>query len=50
MKTGRKMRMAIIAGYVPGESYGLLGPQMAATVIQENTPYGMHRGGGGTGR
>ena len=31
-------KMAIIAGYLPGESYGLLGPQMAATIICENTP------------
>ena len=36
-KTGK--RMAIIASYVEGETYGLLGPQMAATVIRENTPY-----------
>jgi hypothetical protein len=32
-------RMAIIASYFKGETYGLLGPQMAASVIQENTPY-----------
>ena len=31
--------MVIIASYFAGETYGLLGPQMAATVIQENTPY-----------
>lgn len=31
--------MAIIASYFGDETYGLLGPQMAATVIQENTPY-----------
>ena len=31
--------MAIISSYFAGETYGLLGPQMAATVIQENTPY-----------
>lgn len=31
-------RMAIIASYVPGEQYGLLGPQMAATVIENHTP------------
>jgi hypothetical protein len=31
--------MAIIASYFADETYGLLGPQMAATVIQENTPY-----------
>jgi hypothetical protein len=32
-------KMAIISSYFSGESYGLLGPQMAATIIQENTPY-----------
>jgi len=32
-------RMAIIASYFEDETYGLLGPQMAATVIQENTAY-----------
>ncbi|RLB74413.1 MAG: hypothetical protein DRH15_15465 [Deltaproteobacteria bacterium] len=31
--------MAILASYFPGETYGLLGPQMAATLIEENTPY-----------
>ena len=31
--------MVIIASYFDGETYGLLGPQMAATVIQENTSY-----------
>ncbi|MBW2005171.1 MAG: hypothetical protein JRI72_11295, partial [Deltaproteobacteria bacterium] len=34
-----KKKMAIIASYLSGETYGLLGPQMAATIIQENTPY-----------
>jgi len=34
-----KKKMAIISSYFAGETYGLLGPQMAATVIQENTPY-----------
>jgi hypothetical protein len=34
-----KKRLAIIASYFAGESYGLLGPQMAATVIRENTSY-----------
>jgi hypothetical protein len=40
-ETGSRPRkkMAIIASYFAGETYGLLGPQMAATVIQENTPY-----------
>ncbi|MDD5206727.1 MAG: hypothetical protein PHS17_14985 [Desulfobacterales bacterium] len=32
-------KMAIIAGYFAGETYGLLGPQMAATIIEEHTPY-----------
>lgn len=31
--------MAIISGYFKGETYGLLGPQMAATLIDANTPY-----------
>ena len=31
--------MAIIASYFKDETYGLLGPQMAATLIQDNTPY-----------
>jgi len=35
----RKNRMAIISSYFGGESYGLLGPQMAATIIEENTTY-----------
>jgi hypothetical protein len=37
--TVKKKRMAIIASYFTGENYGLLGPQMAAAVIEENTPY-----------
>ncbi len=35
----KQKRMIIIASYFVGETYGLLGPQMAATVIQENTSY-----------
>ena len=31
--------MVIIAGYLDGESHGLLGPQLAATVIQEHSSY-----------
>ncbi len=31
--------MVIIAGYYENENYGLLGPQMAATIIQDHTPY-----------
>jgi hypothetical protein len=33
------MKAAIIASYFAGETYGFLGPQMAATVIRENTPF-----------
>ncbi|MFO7599039.1 MAG: hypothetical protein R6X27_04425 [Candidatus Desulfacyla sp.] len=29
-------KMVIVAGYFKGETYGLLGPQMAATIIQQN--------------
>jgi hypothetical protein len=32
-------RMVIVTGYVEGETYGLLGPQLAASLIQENTIY-----------
>lgn len=32
-------KMAIVTSYFSGETYGLLGPQMAATIIQDNTPY-----------
>jgi len=38
-KSVRRKRLAIIASYFAGESYGLLGPQVAATIIQDNTPY-----------
>ena len=31
--------MAIIASYLKDESYGLLGPQLAATIIEDHTPY-----------
>ena len=31
------MQMAIITSYVPDAAYGLLGPQMAATIIQDHT-------------
>ena len=34
-----RKKMAIIASYFAGETYGLLGPQMAASVIQENASY-----------
>jgi hypothetical protein len=32
-------KMAIIAGYIDDETYGLLGPQMAATIIQDLTAF-----------
>jgi len=32
-------KMAIISSYFPGETYGLLGPQIAAGTIEENTGY-----------
>ncbi|MFZ7113307.1 MAG: hypothetical protein ACOWYE_16620 [Desulfatiglandales bacterium] len=32
-------KIAVIASYFEGESYGLLGPQMAATLIQGLTPF-----------
>ena len=35
----KREKMLILTGYVEGESYGLLGPQLAASIIQENTPY-----------
>jgi hypothetical protein len=39
MRASGRKKMAIIASYFPGEHYGLLGPQMAATVIAEHTGY-----------
>lgn len=36
-RSGKKM--AIITSFFKGETYGLLGPQMAATIIQDKTPY-----------
>jgi len=38
-KLASKKKMAIIASYFKNETYGLLGPQMAATIIADNTPY-----------
>jgi len=32
-------KMALVSSYIPGETYGLLGPQIAASIIQENTGY-----------
>ena len=34
-----RQKMIIVAGYMEGESYGLLGPQLAASIIEENTLY-----------
>jgi hypothetical protein len=36
-RSGKKM--VIITSFVKDEAYGLLGPQMAATIIQDHTPY-----------
>ena len=38
-KFSSEKKMAIVASFFKDETYGLLGPQMAATVIQDNTPY-----------
>ena len=35
----KRKRMVILSSYLRGETYGLLGPQAAATVIQEHSPY-----------
>jgi hypothetical protein len=37
--TFHRKKMVIIASYLDGETYGLLGPQIAATIIQEHSPY-----------
>jgi hypothetical protein len=39
MRSGTGKKMAIITSYFKDETYGLLGPQMAATIIQDHTPY-----------
>jgi hypothetical protein len=39
LKSVRRVKTAIIASYFAGETYGLLGPQMAATLIQEHSPH-----------
>jgi hypothetical protein len=33
----KRERMVIVTSYVEGENYGLLGPQLAASIIQENS-------------
>ncbi len=35
----RKKKMAIISACFAHDAFGILGPQMAATIIRENTPY-----------
>ena len=37
--TSSGKKMAIVVGYIENGNYGLLGPQMAATIIQDHTPY-----------
>ena len=37
-ESSMKKRMAIISSYFEGEAYGVLGPQMAATIIEDNAP------------
>jgi len=35
----KRKKMAILASYLPGEAYGLLGPQTAATIIMARSSY-----------
>ena len=37
VKKEHRKKMAIITSYFNGETYGLLGPQMAATIIEDNS-------------
>jgi hypothetical protein len=39
IKSNSPKKMAIIASFFKDETYGLLGPQLAATIIQDETPY-----------
>lgn len=39
MVSANSNKILIITGYFKGESYGLLGPQMAATIINENSGF-----------
>jgi len=39
IKSNSKKKMAIITSYFANESYGLLGPQMAASLIEDHTSY-----------
>jgi len=40
IESGSGKKMAIIASFFQNETYGLLGPQMAATIINDHTPFG----------
>ena len=40
MQTHSDKKMVIVTSFIKDETYGLLGPQMAATIIQDHTPYG----------
>jgi hypothetical protein len=37
--TLQRQKMVILVSYLGGEAYGLLGPQIAATIIQDHSPY-----------
>jgi hypothetical protein len=39
MKSRSRKKMVIITSFFKDETYGLLGPQLAASIIQEHTPY-----------
>ena len=39
MQNRSDKKMVIITSFFKDETYGLLGPQMAATIIQDHTPY-----------
>jgi len=39
VRNKNRKKLVIITGYFTGESYGLLGPQMAATIINDYTDY-----------
>jgi hypothetical protein len=39
MQTRSDKKMVIITSFFKDETYGLLGPQMASTIIQDHTPY-----------
>ncbi|MDX2500594.1 MAG: hypothetical protein QNL14_08800 [Deltaproteobacteria bacterium] len=39
MESASEKKMVIITSFFKDETYGLLGPQMAATIIRDHTPY-----------